>query len=405
MNNHGIMSKMDDIVKELEMEDEMQKMMESFADNFMIQGDFTEDLKETLQRSPDALLDMIWDCIFREEPEEDVGRVQKEEILYHAIQEDLEKNILYLEPVKLKLLIRVACGMPIDLTYMTTVNEEFLPRGWVFNFVKDGDCTVVVMNELIQILQRLEEPEMQEKMLSAFSVRSVLKTCLGLYGVTSQEQFGVLYEEAIREIDESQDEFSSQDVAGALDILEAQGMFWREDGYIISPYLQTKEEYQELLRKQGRKEYFMPEEGVVEAYILGDFLEKSPEYEAVHKCLTKEIRDSDMAEDMLEEIAGYAVRDGWSIPQVMDCLYEWDVTFDDRKSAQRMTVALSEWLYVIRRWDERGHSRKELGKVNEELKYIVMGEKPKGRTAAAKIYPNDPCPCGSGKKYKKCCGR
>lgn len=24
---------------------------------------------------------------------------------------------------------------------------------------------------------------------------------------------------------------------------------------------------------------------------------------------------------------------------------------------------------------------------------------------AAKIYPNDPCPCGSGKKYKKCCGR
>ena len=25
--------------------------------------------------------------------------------------------------------------------------------------------------------------------------------------------------------------------------------------------------------------------------------------------------------------------------------------------------------------------------------------------AAVKIYPNDPCPCGSGKKYKKCCGK
>jgi preprotein translocase subunit SecA len=23
----------------------------------------------------------------------------------------------------------------------------------------------------------------------------------------------------------------------------------------------------------------------------------------------------------------------------------------------------------------------------------------------AKVYPNDPCPCGSGKKYKQCCGR
>lgn len=25
--------------------------------------------------------------------------------------------------------------------------------------------------------------------------------------------------------------------------------------------------------------------------------------------------------------------------------------------------------------------------------------------SAKKVYPNDPCPCGSGKKYKKCCGR
>ena len=27
------------------------------------------------------------------------------------------------------------------------------------------------------------------------------------------------------------------------------------------------------------------------------------------------------------------------------------------------------------------------------------------RRQTKKIYPNDPCPCGSGKKYKKCCGK
>ncbi|MBQ8625529.1 MAG: SEC-C domain-containing protein, partial [Agathobacter sp.] len=27
------------------------------------------------------------------------------------------------------------------------------------------------------------------------------------------------------------------------------------------------------------------------------------------------------------------------------------------------------------------------------------------KRADAKVYPNDPCPCGSGKKYKQCCGR
>ena len=27
------------------------------------------------------------------------------------------------------------------------------------------------------------------------------------------------------------------------------------------------------------------------------------------------------------------------------------------------------------------------------------------KTESRKVYPNDPCPCGSGKKFKKCCGR
>ena len=29
----------------------------------------------------------------------------------------------------------------------------------------------------------------------------------------------------------------------------------------------------------------------------------------------------------------------------------------------------------------------------------------KNMAESRKIYPNDPCPCGSGKKYKKCHGR
>ena len=32
--------------------------------------------------------------------------------------------------------------------------------------------------------------------------------------------------------------------------------------------------------------------------------------------------------------------------------------------------------------------------------YLVYGVPGSG-----KIYPNDPCPCGSGKKYKHCCGK
>ncbi|MDB5643109.1 MAG: hypothetical protein JWN07_2426, partial [Hyphomicrobiales bacterium] len=38
--------------------------------------------------------------------------------------------------------------------------------------------------------------------------------------------------------------------------------------------------------------------------------------------------------------------------------------------------------------------------------YFVDGAKPRGKTVVKGAQPgrNDPCPCGSGKKYKKCCG-
>ena len=50
-------------------------------------------------------------------------------------------------------------------------------------------------------------------------------------------------------------------------------------------------------------------------------------------------------------------------------------------------------------------------KVEREQVAEVTGtnkdEEAKGpvRRAQQKVYPNDPCPCGSGKKYKQCCGR
>ena len=48
--------------------------------------------------------------------------------------------------------------------------------------------------------------------------------------------------------------------------------------------------------------------------------------------------------------------------------------------------------------------REEVAKVTGTNKDDSTPAEPKKR-AAAKIYPNDPCPCGSGKKYKQCCGR
>ena len=74
--------------------------------------------------------------------------------------------------------------------------------------------------------------------------------------------------------------------------------------------------------------------------------------------------------------------------------------FDDMTaSIQEDTIRL---LYHVK--IEQKVEREQVAKVTGTNKDESATNAPKKR-AAAKVYPNDPCPCGSGKKYKQCCGR
>lgn len=72
--------------------------------------------------------------------------------------------------------------------------------------------------------------------------------------------------------------------------------------------------------------------------------------------------------------------------------------YDQETLYKNMVACKAEWLYELPQWDDliSAERRKELYLEQKKSGTVV---KPK------KIGRNDPCPCGSGKKYKKCCGR
>ena len=71
--------------------------------------------------------------------------------------------------------------------------------------------------------------------------------------------------------------------------------------------------------------------------------------------------------------------------------------FDKELLYKNMVAAEADWLYNLDAWKEI---------YDEETRKRLFLEQKKSNTVIneSKIYPNDPCPCGSGKKYKKCCG-
>lgn len=84
--------------------------------------------------------------------------------------------------------------------------------------------------------------------------------------------------------------------------------------------------------------------------------------------------------------------------ETMDEDTEVSLAFDKEKLYKNMVDARAEWLYELPQWNDI---------YDEETRKRLFLEQRKSGTIRKekKIGRNDPCPCGSGKKYKKCCGR
>ena len=103
------------------------------------------------------------------------------------------------------------------------------------------------------------------------------------------------------------------------------------------------------------------------------------------------------------EMAGFldGINESLVTPNPIDTMEEdtkVSLAFDKEKLYKNMVEAKADWLYELPQWKEIFPE--------EKLKQLYTEQKKSGTVIKeAKVYPNDPCPCGSGKKYKKCCGR
>ena len=96
------------------------------------------------------------------------------------------------------------------------------------------------------------------------------------------------------------------------------------------------------------------------------------------------------------------INDSLKVPNPIETMEEdTEVTliYDKEKLYKNMVDAKADWLYQLPQWnillsEER---QKELYKEAKKMHTFVREGKKIGR--------NDPCPCGSGKKYKHCCGK
>ena len=74
------------------------------------------------------------------------------------------------------------------------------------------------------------------------------------------------------------------------------------------------------------------------------------------------------------------------------------LVFDKEKLYKNMVDAKADWLYELPMWNDifDPETKKRLYLEQKKSGTVIVGKK---------VGRNDPCPCGSGKKYKFCCGK
>ena len=227
-------------------------------------------------------------------------------------------------------------------------------------------------------------------------------------------------------------------------------MLWTariNDIFVATIYLGNLDALKDLRTQQHGKPFYIPSVSEVEELYSTCALVSTPEYQEMLRFIADELgKPEDEAEDTLKDLWG-KLADEDDPHETMQWFWN-QFTFDGEKQVNKIVSLYMPLANNTRMKANRGHTPIELRKLmpsktgtiytitagstkaaamlkeaspelaklglsvdlNSNAGTIPVIGMPEGVngpvvTMQKKVYPNDPCPCGSGKKYKKCCGK
>ncbi len=165
-------------------------------------------------------------------------------------------------------------------------------------------------------------------------------------------------------------------------------------------------------------DYYVPSKKEIRYYAQYPFNQHSPTYKKMKRLVSKLTEDVEIALEFIEA----SIQLGEQISDILDEIQELDLIFFESDEQLFEFAELHTKLHNnARLWENGGYTPNELfnqladssfdipenPQIPDNIIPLANYQRPadnKGNTQPAKkIGRNDPCPCGSGKKYKRCC--
>ena len=189
--------------------------------------------------------------------------------------------------------------------------------------------------------------------------------------------------------------------------------FIKKDKVIGNQFLED-EMYKDLPKFQRNVDYYIPSVLEIEAMEKDMYPSDKIEYRQMLDFYANRMSYDCSKARYLTAKAFAIISAGGLLSDYMNEIEEDNVEFKSEEDASQFANIYMRANNVTRMLVFKGHCPNEMAKLSNSrtniapfaspVQGIPFSYNPKVEPSK-KVYPNDPCPCGSGKKYKKCCGR
>jgi DNA-directed RNA polymerase subunit F len=245
--------------------------------------------------------------------------------------------------------------------------------------------------------------------------KSARFTLLARYIVALTYLYGILpKEELVKTFNsQNQDQITLDEVDDLLNNFpeELERTFvYSHRGHFVHETVLAFDDFDMLMEKKAKKPYYVPNKEELLKYVDDWYIEVTKEYTALLNYVKKHlIKDEDKALELVEDLCG-SCQVGSDVKSLVNNFYNFGVSFKSVEQINEVMQLVMGMANNIRLWENNGHTPQEIFEAFERPNMRPLPGKPfmyKGGVQTVvneeKVGRNDPCPCGSGKKNKKCC--
>ena len=360
-------------------------------------------LEQMADKSEDIIISDIVDCydknsileIGKRHHMSGTSKLNKEEMAQKTISYILNEKImkpyfLCVRDCEMKAFEKVVSG-GTKLDFLETENMDYLYAGGYVTYGSDG--SFLIANEAIKAYEAFNTAEFQEERSRISKIGDYFCAANSLYAITPPsvilETFNK-YEEKKLTLDE---------LLNAYQCLNPYRlMVTYIDGNFVDAALSEQKSYTNLLRTQKKVPYYIPTQQEIRfmadnsGFLMGAELSRLSEF------LTTELSVPDEMIPLILRQVQAEISMGGNLKEVVTDLEAAGILMESSEHMEKLAMIVTDIWNNTRIVLNRGHKPYEM--VMRGLDEVSIQRK-----NIQKIYPNDICPCGSGKKYKKCCGK